>query len=130
MSPTTMYTTISLFYASLIAMIVMVVLKYREEKTGHPTIISRMFAWSDSFFSKAFSLIREAISYINKHTFISLAQWVAYHILRHIRMWYIEVRSHAHRNPHTKKVVDMVRGRGEIKKHGASIYLKRISNDS
>ncbi len=124
-----MYTTISLFYVSLLAMIIMVALKHREAATGHPTIISRMFAKSDNFFTSVFHSIKEGLSYINRHTFISLAQWVAYHILRHVRMWYIEIRHHAHRNPHTKKVVDMVRGKGEVKKHGASIYLKRISND-
>jgi hypothetical protein len=121
--------TIILFYATLLAMILMVILKGREVKTGHPTIISRMFAWSDHFFSAIYENVRQFISYINKHTFISLAQWIAYHILRHIRAWYIEIRARAHENPHSKKVIDMVRGRHEVKKHGASIYLKRISNE-
>jgi hypothetical protein len=124
-----MYTTIGIFYGSLIIMGLMVFLKAREVRTGHPTIVSRMFAWSDDFFSGIFAAIRRAISYVNRHTFISLAQWIAYHILRHIRTWYIEIQLRAHENPHTRKVIDMVRGRGEVKKHGASIYLKRISNE-
>ncbi len=124
-----MYTTIGIFYGSLLVMILMIALKGREVRTGHPSIISRMFTWSDHFFSAIFNYVREGISYINRHTFISLAQWVAYHVLRHIRAWYIEIKHRSLENPHSRKVIDAVRGRGEIRKHGASIYLKRISNE-
>ncbi len=124
-----MYITIGIFYGSLLAMILMITLKGREVRTGHPSLTSRMFAWSDHFFSAIFSSVREGISYINKHTFIGLAQWIAYHILRHIRTWYIEIKHRSLENPHSRKVIDAVRGRGEVRKHGASIYLKRISNE-
>jgi hypothetical protein len=123
-----MYTIITLFYVSLLGMVIMIFLKRREIKTGHPTIISRMFKESDIFFHNIFSTIHGVISYLNKHTFIWLAQWVAFHILSRIRDWYVIVRARAHQNPHLKKVLDMVRGRGEIRNHGASFYLRKISN--
>ncbi len=111
-------------------MVVMLLLKRREVKTSKPNIISRMFAGTDHIFHAIFSAVQHGLSFVNKHTFIWLAQWVAYHILSHIREWYIKIRVHAHGNPHTKKVIDMVRGRGEVKDHGASFFLKRISNDA
>jgi hypothetical protein len=124
-----MYTTIALFYGSLILMMFMVMLKAREVRTGHPTITSRIFASSDHFFSRIFMAVRRTISYANRHTFISLVHWIAYHILRHIRAWYIELQLRAYQNPHGKKVIDAVRGRGEVRRHGSSVYLKRISNE-
>jgi hypothetical protein len=124
-----MYTTIGIFYGSLLLMMFMVMLKAREVRTGHPTVTSRMFAHMDDYFSRIFRAVQRTISYANKHTLISLAQWIAYHILRHIRAWYIELRLRAYENPHGKKVIDAVRGRGEVRKHGSSVYLKRISNE-
>jgi len=88
-----------------------------------------MFVRSDSFFHDIFSKVHRTLSYINRHTFISLAQWIAYHILRHIRSGYLKVSDRAHEYPHTKKVLDMVKGRGEVRKHGSSVYLKRISSE-
>jgi hypothetical protein len=124
-----MYTIIGIFYGSLLLMMFMVMLKAREVRTGHPTVTSRMFSSMDHFFSGIFFVVRRTISYANKHTLISLVQWIAYHILRHIRAWYIELRLRAYENPHGKKVIDAVRGRGEVRKHGSSVYLKRISNE-
>jgi hypothetical protein len=124
-----MYTTIGMFYGSLILMALMVMLKAREVRTGHPTVTSKIFSGSDHFFSAIFTKFRTVISYANKHTFIAFVQWIAYHILRHIRTWYIELRERAHEYPHTRKVIDAVRGRGEVTKHGSSVYLKRISNE-
>src|SRR5690349_7366010 len=107
----------------------MILLKRREARTGHPNLISRMGRVSDNLFHAIFSSVGQVVSYINKHTFIALAQLVAYHILLPIRRVYVELKHKTLANPHGKKVIDAVRGRGEVKDHGASFYLRRISSD-
>ena len=64
---------------------------------------------------------------INKRTFIALVQYITYHVLYRIRKIYVEIKHRTLLNPHGKKMIDAVRGRGEIKNHGASFYLRRIS---
>jgi len=110
-------------------MISMLLLKRHEVTTGHPSIVSKFGQGSDHIFAAFFGGIRAGISYINKHTFIALAQWIAFHILVHVRNVYVEVKHLTLSNTHSKKVLDMVRGKGEVKKHGASFYLRRISKE-
>lgn len=124
-----MYTLIIIFYASLLAMVVMVWLKRSEARSGRPSAISRLGRGSDHIFAAIFSSVRRFISYINRHTLIALAQWVAFHILVHIRKVYVELKHRALSTPHGKKMLDAVRGRGEVTDHGASFYLRRISGD-
>lgn len=121
-----MYTLISIFYISLLGIAGMILYKRHEVKSGHPTILSRLGQGSDHFFHTIFSTVSEVISYINKHTFIALAQWIAIHILKYIRSWYVEVKHRFISTPHGKKMMDAVRGRGQIKDHGASFYLRRL----
>lgn len=125
-----MYTLITIFYISLVGIILMLFLKRREVVSGHESIISRFGQGTDHIFAAFFGTIRRGTSYVNKHTFIALAQWVAFHVLVHIRRVYVEIKHRALVNTHSKKVIDMVRGKGEVKKHGASFYLKRLSNDT
>ncbi len=106
----------------------MLVLKRREVKTGHPSIISRLGRGTDRFFHTVFASARTFVSYINKHTFIALGHWIAFHILVHVRKVYVEIKASFLANPHGKRMMDAVRGRGEIKKEGASFYLRRISD--
>lgn len=122
-----MYTTIGIFYGSFIVIILMILLKRYEVKSGKPTIISRLGRGSDTFFHSIFSTVSTAISYINKHTFVALGHWVAFHILVHIRKVYVEIKAYFLATPQGKKMLDAVRGRGEVKNHGASFYLRRIS---
>ncbi len=122
-----MYTLITIFYVSLIAIILMIALKRHEVKTGNASLVSRLGKGSDDIFHAIFGAVRLTISYINKHTFIAIAQWIAFHVLLHIRKAYVEVKHRALINPHSKKVIDAVRGRGEVKHEGASFYLRRIS---
>ena len=124
-----MYTTITIFYVSLIGIIVLILLKRREVLTGHRSLASKLGEGSDHIFAAFFRGVRRWISYINRHTFIALAQWVAFHILVHVRKVYVEIKHLWLQNTHTRKVLDMVRGKGEIKKHGVSFYLRRISGD-
>ncbi len=124
-----MYTLISLFYGSFLFIIFMLLLKRHELKTGRPTIVSRLGRGSDHIFHAIFNAVGGAFSYINKHTFIAVAQWVAFHILVHIRNVYVELKHRTLSNPHGKKIIDAVRGRGEVRKEGASFYLRRISSE-
>jgi hypothetical protein len=123
-----MYTTIGIFYGSLIFIILMIFLKRHEVKSGHPTIISRLGRGSDHIFHAIFYAVRTALSYVNKHTFVALGHWVAFHILVHIRKIYVEIKAYFIALPQGKKMLDAVRGRGEIKNHGASFYLRRIAD--
>ena len=124
-----MYTLIAIFYISLLAMLAMILLKRREAKTGRPNLISRLGRGSDSLLHSIYASGSAVIAYINKHTFIALAQWVAFHVLVHIRKVYVELKHRALSNPHGKKVIDAVRGRGQVTEHGASFYLRRISTE-
>ena len=124
-----MYTTISIFYVSLIGIVTLILLKRREVLTGKQSLVSKLGEGSDHIFSAFFRGVRRGISYINRHTFIALAQWVAFHVLVRVRKVYVEIKHQALKNTHSKKVIDMVRGKGEIKKHGASFYLRRISSE-
>ena len=122
-----MYTLISIFYISLFGIILMVLLKRHEVKSGHPTIVSRLGKGSDDFFHAIFSSVGKFFSYINKHTFIALGHWIAFHVLVRIRKVYVDVKARALEHPQGKKMLDAVRGRGEVKDHGASFYLRRIA---
>jgi len=124
-----MYILITLFYIFLIGIAGMLFFKRREATSGQPSIVSRLGRRSDHLFSTVFSAVSRSFSYLNKHTFIALAQWVAFHILVRIRKVYVEVKHQAMSTPQGKKMIDAVRGKGEIKKGGASFYLRRISAD-
>ncbi|MFA6404895.1 MAG: hypothetical protein WCW03_02770 [Candidatus Paceibacterota bacterium] len=124
-----MYVLISIFYISLIAMIIMIWRKSHELKTGKRTVVSMIGQSTDSLFNSIYDKFKSLASYINRHTFIALANWFAFHILLHIRKVYVEIKHQFMMNPHGKRLIDAVRGRGEIKNHGASLYLRRIAND-
>ncbi|MEK7646635.1 MAG: hypothetical protein AAB381_03015 [Patescibacteria group bacterium] len=123
-----MYTLIAVFYVSLAGIMCMILLKGREHKTGHPTIVSRVGSGTDHIFHAIFSRVGRWISYANRRTLIVLGQLIAFHTLVHVRRVYVEVKHRTLQNPHGRKILDAVRGRGEVKKHGASLYLRRISS--
>jgi preprotein translocase subunit SecG len=124
-----MYTLIIIFYASFLGIITMLLLKRREVKTGKRSILSRMGAGADRLFNAIFGAVKQGFSYFNKHTFIAISQWIAFHVLLRIRNIYVELKHRALVNPHTRKVIDAVRGRGEVRKEGVSLYLRRISTE-
>lgn len=124
-----MYTLITVFYVSFIAMIVMVLLKRSEVNGGKQSIVSKIGAGADHFFSFIFETLKRWISFVNKHTFIALAHLIAFHVLKRVRHVYVEGKDRALKNPHGKKLIDAVRGKGEISNHGASFYLRRIANE-
>ena len=122
-----MYTLITIFYISSFGIVLMLLLKRHEAKSGHPTIVSRLGRGSDDFFHAIFGAVGKIFSYINKHTFIALGHWMAFHVLVRIRTVYVDLKARALEHPQGKKMLDAVRGRGEVKDHGASFYLRRIA---
>ena len=126
-----MIALIIIFYLAFISIILMLWTKSRELSTGRQSLVSRLGDETDHIFHKMHDDIRTAVSYFNKHTFIAFLQWVAAHILSWFRTLYIKLFHLAHRHPHSKKVIDMVRGKGEVSgQGGASFFLKKISDDS
>jgi len=123
-----MYTLITIFYISLLSIVAMIFLKRREVRTGRASIISRLGAGSDHVFQSIFASVRTFFSYWNRRTFVALLHWLSYHLLFHTRKIYVEAKDKFIKNPHGKKLMDAVRGRGEVKNHGASFYLRRISS--
>lgn len=126
-----MYALIIVFYLSFACMILMLSMKRRELSTGRKYFVSRLAEGNDHVFHKLHADSRAVASYFNKHTFIAFLQWVAAGILSWLRDLYIKLFHIARKNPHSKKVIDMVRGEGEITAAGgASFFLKKISDDS
>lgn len=124
-----MYTLIAIFYASILGMTAMILFKRREVMTGQASVVSRVGSGMDHIFQAVFSTVRRGASYVNRRNFVLIAHWVAFHVLRAVRTVYVEVKSQTLANPHGKRLIDAVRGRGEIKANGASFYLRRISAD-
>ena len=124
-----MYTLITIFYVSFIAMIAMVLFKRHEINTGRQSLISKVGAGTDNFFTIVHEGLKRWISFINRHTFAALAHLIAYHILLRVRNIYVEIKDRALKNPHGKKLINAVPGKGEVSNHGASFYLRRIGNE-
>ncbi len=123
-------TPIIIFAVSLLGMIVMIIFRTLDIERKQESWISLILNKTDHFVFGIFKKIESWVSYINKHTAIALVQWIAYHILSVIRRLYLWIHGKAHAHPHSKKVIDMVRGKGEIKESGgASFYLKKIGDE-
>jgi hypothetical protein len=126
-----MITLITVFYLSFALIVLMLWAKSRELATGRVSALSRLASGGDRFFHGIHDRVSEAVSYFNRHTFIAFLQWVAAGILSWLRNLYIKLFHLARRHPHSKKVIDMVRGQGEVSAQGgASFFLKKISDGS
>ena len=126
-----MITTIVIFYLSFIIMAFMLYMKRLELATGKKYFISNLADKNDYIFHKLHDDIRTIVSYFNKHTLIAFIQWIAAGILLWLRNLYIKLFHLAKKYPHSKKVIDMVRGKGEINSNGgASFFLKKISDEN
>lgn len=122
------YVLIALFYAAFLGIIGMIALKRREVRTGRESVISRLGKGSDRFFHYIFSSVRQGFSYFNKKTLIAIAQLVAYHVLVRLNNIFLSLKEKALANPHSRKVIDAVRGRADVRYEGASFYLRRIAD--
>ena len=123
-----MYSLIIIFYISLLGIITMIFLKRHEVKTGKPSPISMLGRGSDEVCQTTYGYARRFFSYFNRRSMIVIAQWLAFHLLLNIRKVYVELKHRTLLNPQGKKLIDAVRGRGEVKNHGVSFYLRRIGS--
>ena len=123
-----MYTPIIIFYVALAGIVGMILLKRREMVSGSPSLVSRAGAGSDHIFHAVFDAVRRGLSHINRKTFLAGIHWIAVKVLFYVRKVYVEIKDRALAHPHGKKLIDAVRGRGEVKDHGASFYLRKISD--
>jgi hypothetical protein len=122
---------IIIFYLSFICIILMLWMKRLELVADRKYFLTNLANKNDHIFEKLHNDIRTGISYFNKHTFIAFLQWIAAGILSWLRSLYIKLFHIARKYPHSKKVIDMVQGKGETTGvGGASFFLKKISDDS
>ena len=124
-----MYTLISIFYISLLGMTAMLLFKRREVVTGRASLVSRAGANVDHIFHAVFATVRRGMSYMNRKNLVLFMHWIAFHVLKFARGIYIDLKAKTLAHPSGKKLIDAVRGRGEVRDHGASFYLRRISAD-
>lgn len=120
-----------IFAVALLGMVGMILLKIGEVRGGKKSLLSRAGDNTDQHVHAAYDKVKYAFRYLNKRSGIALVQWVAFHFLSWMHEIYKWAYDVAHRHPHSKRVIDMVRGRGEVDKNGgSSFYLKQISADS
>ena len=120
-------TSIISFYISLAGILGMLWFKAMELRSGKTNWVLKAVNIMNHKVHDGYVWIKEKIAMINKRTAIVLIQWIAYHILSWARELYIWAHKRAHAHPHSKRVIDMVRGRGEVKKNGGvSFYLRSI----
>lgn len=125
------FVVMAIFGIALLGIILMLILKRLEIKSGKKSLFSRMGERTDHIFRAGYAHVRRTIRYVNRQTFIALMQWIAMHVLSSLRNAYIWAYRLAHRHPHSKKVIDMVRGKGEVQKGtAASFYLKQIREET
>jgi hypothetical protein len=121
-------TSVITFYVSFLGIVGMIYLKYLELNKNKRYFISKLSERADRTIVLVYNNIRKIILSINKDNAIALIQWIAYYILSWARDTYIWLYRKARSHPPSKMVVDMVRGRGEVKRNGGvSFYLRRIA---
>lgn len=118
------------FFISFLGIIFMIWFKSYELKVGKRLILAHLAQKTDLKIHLAYQATRTYLSYFNRKSAVALVQWMAYHILSWARSFYILIHRKAHAHPPSKKVIDMVRGRGQVERGGgASFYLKRIGSE-
>lgn len=121
-------TTIISFYLSLLGILGMIGFKVLEIRSGKKSWISKLADKTNHIVHRYFAHFKRLTSYINRKAALALIQWIAYHVLTWARNIYIWIYKKAHAHPPSKKVIDMVRGKGEVNRNGgSSFYLKSIS---
>ncbi len=117
------------FYISFAGILGMLGFKAMEIRSGKKSWISHLADNTNHLVHDAYHDIRKFFSYFNRKSALALVQWIAYHILSWARATYIWAYKKAHAHAPSKKVIDMVRGRGEVNKNGgASFYWKKLTH--
>jgi hypothetical protein len=122
-------TSIISFSLSFLGIIGMIGFKALEIRSGKKSWITRIADNTNHKVHYVLDRIKIFFAYFNRKTALALIQWIAYHILSWARNAYIWAYKKAHSHAPSKKVIDMVRGRGEANRNGgSSFYLKSISD--
>ncbi len=101
-----------------------------EIRSGKKSWISRLSEKTNNSVHPHLTTLKGLLKYMNRKSALALVQWIAYHVLTWARNAYIWAYRKAHAHAPSKKVIDMVRGRGDANRNGgSSFYLKRISGD-
>lgn len=125
-----MIPTLIIFFLSFAVIIAMIFFKALEIKKGKVSPFVAVTKKVDPLVRREYHRARSFISYFNRRSAVALIQWIAYHVLSWARSCYIWMHRKAHAHPPSKKVIDMVRGRGDVDGvGGASFYLKKISEE-
>ena len=125
-----MNTAIISFYVSFAAIVGMISAKFFQLESGKENLLNKLSNKTDTTFRTANRKVRAFLSYFNRKSALALVQYIAYHILSVVRKSYHWIYNKAHAHPPSKKVIDMVRRKGEVEvRGGASFYLKQISED-
>lgn len=120
-----------IFFISLLGMTFMVILKSAELRSGKKSLFSRAGSSTDHLVYAAYGKTRSGLLKINKKNIINFVQLIAYHVLSVAHKAYMYVHDKAHSHPHSKKVIDMVKGKIEVGQHGgSSFYLKQIAEET
>jgi hypothetical protein len=121
-------TSIISFYISLLGIMGMITFKARELKSGKRSFISKLSDRTNHIVHDYYDKVVTLIKFINRRSALAFVQWIAYHVLTWARNLYIWAYKKAHAHAPSKKVIDMVRGKGEVNRNsGSSFYLKSIS---
>jgi hypothetical protein len=126
-----MLITALIFYTAIFGLVLMVYLKARRLKLDMRSRWSHLSERVDGKIRRGFAQVMTFLSYFNRKSAAALLEWSAYHALSRIRKAYLWIHQKAHAHPKSKKIIDMVRGKGEVENMGgASLYLKRISRET
>jgi hypothetical protein len=105
----------------------MIFIKRAEMKNGELSLADKIESSVEVALSNIYAKIVAYSKLLNRQTFVALVQFLTFHVLLRIRNIYVNIKHRTLQNPHGKRMIDAVRGRGEVKNHGASFYLRRIS---
>lgn len=119
------------FYLSLLLMAGMLSLKHFEIKSGKVFAISKYFHGFNGKVRFIANKTRYFIKQFNRKNFALFIGLILVGTMRLLRSIYVHVQNIAHSHPQSKKIIDMVQGKGNTDKKGAvSFYLKRIAEES
>ncbi len=117
------------FFGSFAGIILMIVLKARRLKLEVRSKFSFISAKVDAKIRRAFAATGRFFSYFNRKSAVALGHLIAYHVFAAGHALYRWTHKKLHAHPHSKRMINMVQGKGEVEKGGASFYLKRISKE-
>jgi hypothetical protein len=123
-----MTTIFILFYISLAAMIAMVGIKVYETSSGSMFFTTKLGRSIDHVFEGWYAVVRTWWSYVSWYNVQILFWWIVRVVFRFLHISYRYVEKKATNHPRSRKIIDMVKGKGVVpqRSSGASLYLKRI----